>query len=255
MDLNAKEELALLDPARGREPSAEEWIRARAAVDRIVASGDTGPAHVRPASRRRRFALVGAVAAVAAAGAVAVPALLPGTAEKAFAAWTAEPVELTGSQALPLAEKCAEDWDTGSVSPSDVIIAERRGVATLLILRRGAGSAECLSLDSKNAGARMGLFDGPAPPPPAGTATIETMSSYGSGDNQYSNVVGLVGPAVTGVDVVLPDGQVIETSVRSGWWAAWWPGPEGGEVNTIRVVVHGASGDATFIPEQLFPRR
>jgi len=75
MDLNANTDLAdlaVLDPARGREPDAQEWIRAKVSLDRIVASRDAAPAPVRLMSRRRRFALVGAAAAVAAAGAVAV---------------------------------------------------------------------------------------------------------------------------------------------------------------------------------------
>lgn len=245
MELNDR--LAVLDPARDREPSAEEWISSRAMIERIMT--DTPEPTPARSLRRRRFALVGAVAAVAAVGAVAVPALLPSTADKAFASWTAAPDELSGGQVLPLAKKCA---DGSATTAADVLLAERRGVATLLILRQGGGTAECLSLDSSRAGAWMTLTDASTPPPAAGTAVIQTMSSVGSGDSQYSNVVGTVSPEVTGVDVILDNGKKIETSVRSGWWAAWWPGPEGGEVDTLKVVVHTASGSAAYRPEQLF---
>ncbi|MEV4759127.1 hypothetical protein AB0J86_29075 [Micromonospora sp. NPDC049559] len=248
-------DLAVLDPAAGREPSPEEWIRARAAVDRMIAPGEPADARARPRPLGRRFALVGAVAAVAAAGVVVVPALLPSTAEKASAAWTPEPSELTGSQVLPLARECAEAWEAGAPGADDVIVAERRGVASLLIMQRGAGSAECLSLDSHEVTAWMGLTEGPGATPPDGTVTIETMSSVGEGRSQYSNVVGRVGASVVGIDLVMPDGEVIRPSVRAGWWAAWWPGPEGGEVNTFRVVVHTAAGDSAFVPGQLFAAR
>ncbi|MFI9643166.1 hypothetical protein ACIG87_24455 [Micromonospora sp. NPDC051925] len=248
------EQLSVLDPARGREPTAAEWARSNALVDRIVDGRAVHTASVRrPARRRWAIGLVAAGAA-AVVGAVTVPSLLPGSLDRAFASWTPVPGSLTGEQVMPQARRCAEsgvgDGGSGPVSPSDVILAEQRGVATLLILRRGAGTIECMSLDGGRPAA-MTLTDGPLPVPANGTVKVETYSSVGSDDEQYSSVVGLAGPSVTGVDLVFADGRTIQTSTRGGWWAAWWPGPEGGEVGSITVVVHSTTGTATHPIEDL----
>lgn len=96
--MNDLRSLAVLDPARGREPSAMEWTRSQAAVERMMTAGQ--PARL----SRRRWLLAGAAAAVAGVvGAVVVPALIPGAAEEAVASWTAAPTSRTGDQVLPQA--------------------------------------------------------------------------------------------------------------------------------------------------------
>jgi hypothetical protein len=255
MDASMKdlEQLAVLDPARGREPTAMEWTRSQAYVERVMAG------EVNPRSARRpvgRWLAVGVAAAAAGAVAVvAVPVLLPGTAEKAIASWTAAPSSRTGEQVLPQARACAGN-EVGGVSsavhPTDVLLAEQRGVATLLIMKKSSGTVvECLSV-GKDQLASMGLADGrPLPALPAGTVNLETMSSTGSGDGMWSNIIGLVGSDVTGVEVRLDNGRVLQASVKAGWWAAWWPGPEGGEVDHLTVIVHTSTGSTSHRPSEL----
>ncbi|MFC7531570.1 hypothetical protein [Actinoplanes sp. GCM10030250] len=250
--MNDVDQLAVLDPARGREPSEMEWARSRASVDRII---EGGPAHrTAPAWRRAGLTAAAAVAAGAVA-AVAVPALMPGAAEQAIASWTPEPGSLTGEQVLPQAKQCAGNEVGGppeAVDPADVLLAEQRGLATLLIMRKDNGVViECLSTGDDVGMASMGLVDGTVPAQPAGRINLETMSSLGEGDSQWSNIVGLVGPGVTRVDVRLDSGKQFQASVRSGWWAAWWPGPEGGEVDSLTVTVHTGEGDTSYRPSEL----
>ncbi|MGI5239393.1 hypothetical protein [Dactylosporangium sp. CA-139066] len=249
------QQLAVLDPARGRMPTDMQWARSQAFIERVIAGEVTGrPAH-QPLQRRL---LIGVTAAVAAGGAaaVAVPALLPGAADKAVASWTAVPSARTGEQVLPQARACAGNDVGGSsstVQPSDVLLAEQRGVATLLIMRKSSGTTvECLSVGDDTL-ASMGLADNrPRPAPPAGVATLETMSSLGDGDSMWSNIVGRVGPGVTGVEVRLDNGRIVQASVQAGWWAAWWPGPEGGEAEDhFTVTVHTADATTGYRPSQL----
>lgn len=247
--MNDLEQLGVLDPARGREPSAAEWSRSTAVVDRIIdgrAVANTAPGR-RPA---RRWAVgLAAAAAAAVAGAVVVPSLLPGPADRAFAAWTPVPGSLTGAQVMPQARRCAESGvgggGAGPARPGDVVLAEQRGLATLLIQKRGAGLVECMIVDGESFAA-MALTEGVPPAPAKNTVRLVTRSSVGSDDDEYSNAVGLVGPSVTGIDLLLADGRTIKASVAGGWWAAWWPGPEGGEVDTIQVMVHSGAGTATY---------
>jgi hypothetical protein len=245
------EQLAVLDPARGREPTAVEWTRSQAMLERVMARNSMR-------TPVRRWVSVG-VAAVAVGGvaAVALPSLLPSTAGKAFASWTAEPSALTGAQVLPQARICAGNGvgaQSSSVNPADVLLAEQRGLATLLIMRKTGGIlVECMSTGpgKDDQLASMSLADGTLPAPPAGTVDLQTMSSSGDGDRQWSNIVGLVGPGVTAVDVRLDRGEVFQASLKNGWWAAWWPGPEGGEVDHLTVLVHTAEGVTGHRPSEL----
>jgi hypothetical protein len=68
----------------------------------------------------------------------------------------------------------------------------------------------------------------------------------GDGASQYSHIVGFTGPKVTSVDVLLPGGRTVHTSTADGWWTAWWPGPEGGQADTIRIEAHTAHGSAVY---------
>lgn len=246
------QQLAVLDPARGREPTAMEWTRSEAFVERVMAGQVTGKSARRPAGRRLALGL--AAVAAGAAAVVAVPALLPGAAEEAVAAWTPAPGSLTGAQVMPQARSCAENGvgDTSSAfDPADVLLAEQRGKATLLIMRKDNGAiVECMSVGEDSL-ASMGLTDGSPTAPPAGTVDLQTRSSTGEGDAMWSNIVGLVGPGVTGVEVRLDNGRVVQASVKSGWWAAWWPGPEGGEVDSFTVTVHTDKGTTSHRASEL----
>lgn len=248
--MNDLERLAVLDPARGRTPSDLELTRASAQLDRIIAG--SVPTHRRVP--RRWIAVGAATVAAGVAAVVVVPALIPSTAERAVAGWTAEPATRTGDQVLPQARACGRGDVAGSsatVRPDDVLLAEQRGVATLLIMRRNGRIVECLSAGD-DAMASMGLLDdGPLPPQSADQVSLETMSSLGDGDGQWSNIVGLVGAGVTAVEVRLDNGRVITASVGNGWWAAWWPGPEGGEVDHLTVLVHTAAGTTAHRPSTL----
>lgn len=252
--MNDLDRLAVLDPARDSEPTAMQWARSRAFVERTMA----GEVSSRAASTTtRRWVTAGAFAVVAGAvGAVAVPALVPGAAEKAVASWAATPTARTGEQVMTEANVCGSG-DVGgaskTVSPSDVILAEQRGEATLLIMRKSSGIVvECLIV-GKDQVASMVLSDGnPVAVPAAGTVSLETRSSAGDDDDLWSNIVGLAGPGVTGVEIRLDSGGTFQASVRGGWWGAWWPGPEGGEgPDTFTVIVHTAAGAAEFRPSEL----
>ncbi|BCJ51018.1 hypothetical protein Asp14428_24930 [Actinoplanes sp. NBRC 14428] len=243
--LNDLKQLNSLDPARGREPTAVEWTRSRAMLERVISGRAPQPSPSRPV--RRRLVVGVAVAAAGAVAAVTVPSLLPGTAEKAFASWTAAPGSLTGEQVLPQARACAGNGRGGpsTAGPADVLLAEQRGLATLLIMKKDSGVIDlCLSAGpgSDDQLASMSLADGPLPAPPADTVTLETMASVGEGDGRWSDIVGLAGTGVTRVDVRPDGGKSFQASVRNGWWAAWWPGPEGGEADALTVTVHTATG-------------
>ncbi|MGW4488688.1 hypothetical protein ACWEOE_33220 [Amycolatopsis sp. NPDC004368] len=244
--------LGLLDPALGREPSETEWTRARASVERIMSDDRTACVRRRSRVRRPRLAAITTVAAVAAVGAVVVPSVLPSAADRAFAAWTTDPVELTSTQPLPLAEDCAQFGGGGTVTAADVLVAERRGPATQLLLHKGPAVAECVSFDSESVVGWTQVAGWPAAHPSGRTVTVDLLDSHGSGGDAFSNIAGRVGTDVAGVDVVRASGQVVHASVRDGWLTGWWPGADALDLRPIKIVVHTTDGtSATFAATDL----
>ncbi|GIF39121.1 hypothetical protein Axi01nite_34320 [Actinoplanes xinjiangensis] len=228
-----------------------EWTRAEAFVERVI---DGSALSVARPSRRRLVVAGMAATALGAVAAVAVPALVPGATERAVASWTAQPTARTGDQVLPQAKACAANGVAGETvaTAADVLLAEQRGEATLLIQRKGGTIVECLMVGEGDRAASMGLIDEAAiVVPPAGTVNLETMSSFGDDDSLWSNIVGLAAPDVTAVEVRLDNGTTVQASVKAGWWAAWWPGAEGGEVDTLSVIVHAGSRTTTHRPSDL----
>ncbi|WP_250004996.1 hypothetical protein [Actinoplanes sp. M2I2] len=254
-DLSDLQQFTALDPAAEREPSQAEWNRSRQAVERMM-NGEEPAQRARVLTSRRFAVGLVAAAAVAVTGVVGVPALFPSTAERAVADWMPTPGSLTGAAVLPQAKACAGGGvgglNAGAVTPDQVVLADQRGVTTQLIVKQGAALAECLVVDTDRPLASMAM-DESRPATAAKPITIETYSSRGEGDDEYSSVVGRIDPAVTGVDVILGDGTVIRTTAKATWWGAWWPGPAAGQVDAFTVRVHTAKGTTDYKPSQLTP--
>ena len=237
--------LATLDPAARREPTEEQWQRSRARLEETMAN----PMEVRR-PRARRIAIGLAAATLLAAGVtLAVPAALP-DGDAAYASWTPVPKSMPDADALISARECARSWDGGGEA-GKIVLAERRGVTVLLIMwLRGGPLIKCSSLGTgRPAGAERLTDDRNLEPPlpAAGRVTLDGgMGATGMGDRWYSEAAGRVGAGVTGVDIAMPGGRTVRASVRDGWWAAWWPGHEGGETATIQIVVHTANGSRSY---------
>ncbi len=242
-------------PTRDLPAGRHEFHKERlmALIDQDNRTTAPAPEKTRRASLLRpRFAVAAfAAAAVAAVAAVAVPALMPSPADRAVASWTPTATELAGAKVLSQATACAQDWGTDSAQASDVLVAQQRGVATALIMKFRDGLRECLVTDLDDVWSWQQLTDGPVPALAPGAVTTSTWSSRGEGDGQFSHITGQVGSDVAGIDVVLNNGTTVQTMTGGGWWTAWWPGPDGGEVDTFKVAVRTAAGVKTYSPQLL----
>jgi hypothetical protein len=128
-----------------------------------------------------------------------------------------------------------------------VVLGERRGGWTYVLLAGRGGEAACLMPDdllgaSAVGSRRSGIFSSYDPDPaeaptPARDSIIETESaggavtvpgrlSLGTKDGWFIWVTGYAGNDVTRVTVDPPVGPDVEASLEGGRFAAWWPSGE-----------------------------
>jgi hypothetical protein len=75
----------------------------------------------------------------------------------------------------------------------------------------------------------------------SGDLTQVTQNHLSTSDGPYTLVDGRVGAGVSGVVLVLDDGQDVVTTVADGWFVAWWPD----SASATSAQVTSASGTTT----------
>lgn len=223
--------LRRLDAAAASDLTDAERDRADALLARIIATDPTEDPvaeTARPSRRKRWLVATG----LAGAAAVATPAMfLGGT---AYGSWTPEPEALTTGAAAEAATTCRAALEVPD-RVERIVVAERRGEWTYVLLAGAGAQAACLLPDDvlgQERPAQGGYFgsydtDAPAPPSLAPDGIEETTSMEGSTDEGWFTwAEGYVGSDVVGVTVRTSSGREIEASVEGGRFAAWWPSAE-----------------------------
>jgi hypothetical protein len=232
-----------LDPAPTTVLTHAELERADATFARILATPHhDGVPEESDRPRRRRSRLLVRVGLVSTA-AVAVSALLLSGAS-AFASWTPKPEPLTAAAASTAATTCRAALEVPDQGER-VVVAERRGEWTYVLIAGPEAEAACLMpddlggrenpTDQKEKGF-FGSYDrNPAEAPAlARDRIVETESMEGSvptpgrlpfttDEGWFDWTQGYVGSDVTGVTVHPPVGPDVVASVANGRFAAWWP--------------------------------
>jgi hypothetical protein len=83
----------------------------------------------------------------------------------------------------------------------------------------------------------------------SGDLTHVTQSHLSTSDGPYTLIDGRVASGVSGVTMVLDDGQDVVTTVADGWFVAWWP--DGAGATSAQV----ASASGTTIETLAWPQR
>ena len=235
MTLDLEPMLRPLDAARP-DPSPHS-ARARADLERIVA---TDPHPGVPGARRRRrpgrtLLASAAVVAAAAAAVVVLPAWTGG--DRAFASWTGDPTRLTAQQSADAAEQCrgAQSGGPGSgyerqLAAAVPAVAEQRGDWTTVVLTGPGGfAATCITDESthlfRDWFGSVGVAAGHAPPGPRGVvATDLGVGAIGAG--ALSVAAGSVGEDVAAIGYASRSEGTVEATVSHGRFALWVPGDE-----------------------------
>ncbi|PWJ51803.1 hypothetical protein SAMN06264364_12081 [Quadrisphaera granulorum] len=252
-------DLTRIDPTRDTtpdpaSPAAEALLARVLATPRTpedLTSRTTTATGRRSARLRRRWVLVGASAAVTAAGLVAAQVVSDQGTPQAFASWTPDPTPLTAAEAasweadcLAVASRRPPGDDTPAPGPQIAGVAETRGLFTAMVAVTPQGVASCLSSDPRT---RPGVpldrigpsawspSDNLAAPPEDGVTVGGGLSSRDEGGT-FTLVMGRAGAAVTGVVVTDDRGQRVAATLGSGYFVAWWPAWSTGSL-TVRTTL------------------
>ena len=206
--------------------------------------------------------------------------VLSGT-QEAFAGWSPSPTLASAGQTSTADATChaqlatTPPLSTGGATATgwSVVTTDVRGPFTLVVYENGTAGATCLtgpsitivSQDTASGGSvsvsRRGKASGNESGSESGAISAWSilssagLSSAGSGSikhmtlghlsstNQgpFSIVQGQVDAGVTGVTLVLSDGERVQASTGNGWFVAWWPGL----LDTTSAEITTASGVTT----------
>ncbi|HEY1650353.1 MAG TPA: hypothetical protein VGG09_00590 [Acidimicrobiales bacterium] len=218
----------------------------------------------RPRQHRRAVPVGLGAAAAGAATAGTVLAVVLGGAAPAYAGWSATPSSSAAPpSAAPdcvstLSSAASAPTAAGSgTGVWQTLLTDVRGPFTVTLLQNGTSYATCFTgpsftevnrIDSPSngsGGAQSGTLSvssqtvgGGGSGGQAGVGSLVSLEDTTSGDlsqvlqnnlmtsadGPYTFIDGRVANGVTGVTLVLKDGQSIVASVADGWFVAWWPG-------------------------------
>lgn len=272
--------LTTLDPARDTSPGE----RMRVDLEHILAhdldngSGALASPVRQPATglargrRRITTRLVAAGFGLAVAGSTFLLAS-EGSVEPARA-WTPQPAVIANTEEAQRWQECRDfAWGRGSHNPdqplSDLrdarpLVMERRGewVATLFESTEHGLQGFCLLPDEPDrveaAGMDGQLRSGEATygyyptghELPADAVKIEMgQVQHLPTESAWALYYGFVGEDVESLDVLVPDGTVIESMVTNGRFIVWWPGSQvqisDTDMDAVRFVAHHADGTSS----------
>lgn len=200
------------------------------AIQQDISPTTLSPRRARVRARRltlpARLTIAGsALAAAATVAAVFVTGLGPATAP-AYASWTPTPAAANPATLATLTAACqqrlARQTPTGAVTPDRVVLAERRGDFTAIILdnpQHQNSHGTCLQTPGD-------LIAGTGGPPrrwPSSQITLIFGPTVLRQQEGMTSMLGRVPPAVADVTITTFGGQRITATVTNNWFFAWWP--------------------------------
>jgi hypothetical protein len=230
-------------------------LRARAAALPTDASEKLRSVNYHP--RRHRRAVPAALGATALGAAAAGTALVIafGGAAPAYAGWSAAPTAASSSPSSQAGRSClgalSSDQPAGGElgsGPWQPLLTDVRGPFTVALYENDSAYMGCFTSssftqvtqvssdgDTSNGVLKVSGSGSGSGSPSQGLSTV-TVAGTTSGDLQnvvqshlstadgpYTLVNGRVASGVTGVTLVLDNGQDVVATVADGWLLAWWP--------------------------------
>jgi hypothetical protein len=250
-------------------------LRARAAALPTDASAKLRSVDYHPRKHRRAAPAAFGAAAVGAASAGTALVVALGGAAPAYAGWSAAPTSASSSPSSQADQSCvgalSSDRPAGAElgsGPWQPLLTDVRGPFTVALYQNESAYMSCFTSssftqvtqvssdgDTSNGVLKVSGSSSGSGSPSQGLSTV-TVGGTTSGDLQnvvqshlstadgpYTLVDGRVASGVTGVTLVLDDGQDVVATVADGWLLAWWPS----SAAAISSQVTNASGTTSEI--------
>ncbi|HSX66917.1 hypothetical protein [Nocardioides sp.] len=247
-------------------------------VDHVDTESIRRPAP-RPAASWRRPTLIGVAAASVVTAAVATTLVVADpSAPPSYASWTAAPdSSVDDEEARTEWRSRCTDLGTGGIgfvgvpvpdwTPRDVLVDRRGDFVFCVDIALGSGTEEEPFIGLAGIRADEGsdalntmhgvVHDRPVERPSTEEVLVVGMSEVEPDPDpsirqlSVAQVYGLVGSAVTGVDVHLANGTTVTASVANGIFGAWWPTEEGA-IDGATLTVHIGDREVTVAPTSPF---
>ncbi len=191
----------------------------------------------------------GAVAGAAITTATVVSAVVLGSASPAFAGWSATPTVPTGDQVAQAQGSCQQQLANRPAglpaTGGDPILTDVRGPFTVVIYATATSSTTCFTGPTFTS--VSGLIQRAATLPAAGTIDLSTAGLTARDASPYTLVDGRTGAGVTGVSLLLDNGQHVQATLANGWYEAWWPG----SARAVSAAVTTPGGTTTQTPSSV----
>jgi hypothetical protein len=162
--------------------------------------------------------------------------------------WQAVPFDLDPATLAAAVAACRNVMGPGQALPPLVVVDARGANTVIIAYGLGGNTADCSVVrdDSGRFSSMGGSAGSTMGEPPIGQGEVRSrgMSTTSVGGGiQATYVVGVAGPAVAAVEVVIPGGPRVWASLANGWFAAWWPGDFVNKPQPITINGYDGSGD------------
>ncbi len=190
----------------------------------------------------------GAVAGAAITTATVVSVVVLGSASPAFAGWSPTPTPPTGNQVAQADSSCQQQLANRPavlpVTGGAPVLTDIRGPYTVAIYTTATSSTTCFTGPTFTS---ISGSQGAASLPAAGKIDFSTAGLTARDASPYTLVDGRTGSGVTGVSLLLDNGQHVQATLANGWYEAWWPG----SARAVSAAVTTPGGTATQTPSSV----
>jgi hypothetical protein len=162
--------------------------------------------------------------------------------------WQAVPFDLDPATIAAAVAACQDMGIPGQALPPLAVVDARGANAVILAFGQGGNAADCSVV--RDGSGRFTSMGGSAGSgiggPPIGRGEVR---SGGMGTTNFGRVgvatykIGVAGPDIAAVEIVIPGGPRVRASLANGWFAAWWPGDFVNKPQNITINGYDGSGN------------
>jgi len=193
-------------------------------------------------------AVMALVMALAAAGCDESEQVTPPQIHDLAEPWQPVPFDLDPTTLAAAVAACRNLVGPGQVLPPLAVVDARGGDTVIVAYGLGGNTADCTVVrdDSGRFSSMSGSAGSSMGEPPIGQREVRSRGMSGTsagGGIQATYVVGVAGPAIAAVELVIPGGPRVRASLANGWFAAWWPGDFVNKPQPITINGYDAAGN------------